>query len=66
MQNAFSDSGMVVSLVSDSTGRLPMFHLANGSVHVGLTDSSGVVSMLEPILGRAIGLNRRGVVSPAS
>jgi hypothetical protein len=43
---------MVVSLVSDSTGRPPMFHLANGSVHVGLTDSSGVVSMLEPTWAR--------------
>jgi hypothetical protein len=64
-QNAFSDPGLTIPLsnplVADSTGRLPMFYLANGSVHVRLTDSGGVVifdypTMLEPILGRAIGL----------
>ena len=27
----------------DATGRLPMFYLANGSVHVRLTDPTGVV-----------------------
>jgi hypothetical protein len=46
-QNAFSDPGLTIPLsnplVADSTVRLPMFYLTNGSVHVRLTDSGGVV-----------------------
>jgi len=46
-QNTFSDFGLTLPnpwpLQADSTGRIPMFYLANGQVHVRLTDSTGVV-----------------------
>lgn len=46
-QNSFVDFGLVTvnpwPLVADATGRIPMFYLADGSVHVRLTDSTGVV-----------------------
>lgn len=46
-QNSFQDFGLTLinpwPLPADSTGRIPMFYLANGQVHVRLTDSSGVV-----------------------
>jgi hypothetical protein len=46
-QNAYTDFGLTVALpnpmVCDQTGRLPFFYLADGSVHLRLTDASGVV-----------------------
>jgi microcystin-dependent protein len=46
-QNSFQDFGLTLinpwPLPADSTGRIPMFYLANGQVHVRLTDSTGVV-----------------------
>lgn len=46
-QNTFQDFGLTLPnpwpLAADSTGRIPMFYLANGQVHVRLTDSTGVV-----------------------
>jgi len=46
-QNTFQDFGLTLPLpwplAADSTGRIPMFYLANGQVHVRLTDASGVV-----------------------
>lgn len=45
-QNAYSDFGLTLPLpnpvVADQTGRLPMFYLADGQVHVRLTDANGV------------------------
>ena len=35
-------------LVADVTGRIPMFYLANGFVHVRLTDALGVVQLDNP------------------
>ena len=46
-QNSFVDFGLASAnpwpLVADATGRIPMFYLADGQVHVRLTDASGVV-----------------------
>lgn len=47
VQNSFQDTGLTLPnpwpLVLDANGRIPNFYLANGSVHVRLTDSSGIV-----------------------
>src|ERR1700732_1497526 len=46
-QNSYQDTALTIPnpspLVLDSNGRVPPFYLANGSVHVRLTDSTGVV-----------------------
>jgi hypothetical protein len=46
-QNAFADFGLSQPLPNpircDQTGRVPMFWLANGLIHIRLTDSTGVV-----------------------
>jgi hypothetical protein len=46
-QNSFQDTGLTIlnpnPLVLDANGRIPPFYLANGSVHVRLTDANGVV-----------------------
>jgi len=48
-QNSFQDVGLTIPnpwpLVLDSSGRVPVFYLASGSVHVRLTDSGGVVQI---------------------
>jgi hypothetical protein len=47
LQPVFSDPGLTNMIANplqcDQTGRLPMFYLADGSIHVRLTDSGGVV-----------------------
>src|SRR5262249_40877261 len=66
-QDSFQDQGLTIKnpwpLAGDNSGRVPMFYLADGSVHVRLTDSAGVVqfdyaSML------VIGPSTGGVVGP--
>lgn len=46
-QNSYQDFGLTIQnpnpLSADQFGRIPMFYLADGQVHVRLTDSSGVV-----------------------
>lgn len=46
-QNSFQDFGLTIQnpnpLPADQFGRIPMFYLADGQVHVRLTDASGVV-----------------------
>lgn len=48
-QNSYQDVGLTIPnpwpLVLDSSGRVPVFYLASGSVHVRLTDSGGVVQI---------------------
>ena len=48
-QNAFQDFGLTQPLPNplscDQGGRIPMFWLANGLIHVRLTDASGVVQV---------------------
>jgi hypothetical protein len=72
-QNAFSDPGLTIPLsnplVADSTGRLPMFYLANGSVHVRLTDAGGVVIFDYPsmlVIGASGGSSSGGTVDPTT
>lgn len=47
LQNSYQDFGLTITnpnpLVADQFGRIPMFYLADGQVHVRLTDASGVV-----------------------
>ena len=47
LQNAYSDFGLTIPLsnpiVADQYGRLPMFYLGDGQVHVRLTDANGTV-----------------------
>jgi len=46
-QNSFQDTGLTLPnpwpLPLDANGRIPIFYLANGSVHVRLTDANGLV-----------------------
>jgi microcystin-dependent protein len=53
-QDAFQDFGLTIKwpwpLMTDSTGRIPMFYLADGQVHVRLTDSAGTVILDYPNL----------------
>ncbi len=46
-QDSFQDTGLTLKnpwpLTLDANGRIPNFYLANGSVHVRLTDGAGVV-----------------------
>lgn len=72
-QNAFSDPGLTLALPNpmsaDSTGRLPMFYLANGSVHVRLTDTGGVVIFDYPsmlVIGASGGSSSGGTVDPSA
>ena len=47
LQNSFQDFGLTLvnpnPLIADQFGRIPMFYLADGQVHVRLTDALGVV-----------------------
>lgn len=51
-QLAYQDTGLTLPLpwpvVADANGRLPMFYLADGSVHARLTDASGSVQFDYP------------------
>lgn len=51
-QDSFQDQGLTIKnpwpLAADNSGRVPMFYLADGSVHVRLTDSTGVVQFDYP------------------
>ena len=51
-QNSYQDTGLTVvnpnPLILDANGRVPAFYLANGFIHVRLTDASGVVQFDYP------------------
>jgi microcystin-dependent protein len=51
-QQSFQDTALTIPnpnpLVLDANGRIPPFFLANGSIHVRLTDASGVVQFDYP------------------
>lgn len=71
LQNAFSDFGLTQTLPNpiqcDQTGRLPNFYLADGQVHVRLTDSGGLVQVDIPVLqvvGPSTGGGGGGSVDP--
>lgn len=70
-QNMFQDSGLTVlhpwPLPTDVNGRIPMFYLADGSVHVRLTDSGGVIQYDNPsvlVIGPSSGGGGGGGVDP--
>jgi hypothetical protein len=72
-QQIFSDAGLTLQLSNplqaDTTGRLPMFYLANGSVHVRLTDAGGVVIFDYPsmlVIGASGGSSSGGSVDPST
>lgn len=51
-QDSFLDQGLTIKnpwpLAADNSGRVPMFYLADGSIHVRLTDNGGVVQFDYP------------------
>lgn len=51
-QTSYQDTGLTIPnpfpLVLDANGRVPPFYLANGSIHVRLTDANGVVQFDYP------------------
>jgi hypothetical protein len=51
-QNSFQDTALTIlnpwPLSLDANGRVPPFYLANGSIHVRLTDASGIVQFDVP------------------
>jgi hypothetical protein len=73
LQQVFSDPALTLPIanpmIADANGRLPMFYLAPGSVHVRLTDASGVVQFDYPsmlVIGAAGGSSSGGAVDPSS
>lgn len=72
-QNAYADFGLSASLgpqlSCDQTGRIPMFWLADGLIHVRLTDSSGlqIIDTTMQVLGPSSGGGGGGgTVDPTS
>ena len=76
-QDSFSDPGSAATgtgnvnpwpLTLDANGRIPMFYLASGSVHVRLTDATGVVQFDYPnmlVIGPSGTSTGGGGVAPA-
>ena len=72
-QSTFQDTGLTLTnpwpLILDANGRVPMFYLANGSVHARLTDSNGVVQFDYPsmlVVGPSGGGGGGGSVDPTT
>lgn len=72
-QTAYQDTGLSQALpwpvTCDSNGRLPMFYLADGSVHPRLTDSAGVVQFDYPsmlVIGPSSGGGGGSTVDPTA
>lgn len=72
-QNSFQDTGLSLQnpwpLQLDANGRVPPFYLADGSVHVRLTDSSGVVMFDYPsmlVIGPSSGGGGGSTVDPTT
>lgn len=72
-QNSFQDTGLSLvnpwPLTLDSNGRIPNFYLANGAVHVRLTDAAGVVQFDVPsalVIGASSGGGGGGSVDPTT
>lgn len=70
-QNMFQDSGLTVlhpwPLPTDTNGRIPMFYLADGSVHVKLTSAGGTPLYDHPsvlVIGPSSGGGGGGGVDP--
>jgi hypothetical protein len=73
VQNSFQDTGLTIlnpwPLPLDANGRIPPFYLANGSVHVRLTDAAGVVQFDYPnmlVIGPSSGGGGGSSVDPTT
>src|SRR5260370_3824263 len=72
-QDSFQDTGLTLTnpypLTLHTNGRIPNFYLANGSVHVRLTDANGVVQFDIPsmlVIGPSSGSGGGGSVDPTT
>jgi hypothetical protein len=72
-QNSYQDTGLTIlnpwPLQLDANGRVPAFYLANGSIHVRLTDASGVVQFDYPsmlVIGPSAGGGGGSGIDPTS
>lgn len=72
-QQSYQDTGLSITnrwpLILDSNGRVPAFYLANGSVHVRLTDSAGIVQFDYPnmlVIGPSSGSGGGSSVDPTT
>jgi hypothetical protein len=71
-QDSFQDTGLTIKnpnpLPLDANARVPIFYLADGSIHVRLTDSSGVVQYDATVLviGPSSGGGSGGAVDPTA
>jgi hypothetical protein len=72
-QDSFQDTGLTLRnpwpLTLDSEGRIPVFYVANGSIHVRLTDANGVVKFDVPsmlVIGPSSGSGGGGSVDPTT
>lgn len=73
VQQSFQDTGLTLTnpwpLTLDANGRIPLFYLANGAVHVRLTDANGVVQFDIPnalVIGPSSGGGGGGSVDPTT
>ena len=72
-QNSFQDTALTIPnpfpLVLDANGRVPPFYLANGTVHVRLTDANGVVQFDYPnmlVIGSSSGGGGGSSIDPTT
>lgn len=72
-QTAFQDSGLTIPhpwpVPADGAGRLPMFYLADGAVHVRLLDATGISQFDYPsmlVIGPSSGGGGGGGVDPTT
>jgi hypothetical protein len=72
-QDSFQDTALTIKnpwpLPLDANGRVPTFYLANGSIHVRLTDANGVVQFDVPnqlVIGPSSGGGGGSSVDPTS
>jgi hypothetical protein len=72
-QDSFQDTGLTIKnawpLPLDANGRVPPFYLANGSIHVRLTDINGVVQFDYPnmlVIGPSGGAGGGAAVDPTT
>jgi hypothetical protein len=68
-QNSYQDFALTIAnpwpLRTDATGRIPMFYLADGQVHIRLTDALGVVVFDYPTM-QVIGPSSPGTGGPGA
>jgi hypothetical protein len=72
-QNSYQDFGLTIvnpsPIVADQYGRIPMFYLADGQVHVRLTDANGTVIFDYPsmqVIGPSAGGGGGGSIDPTT